>query len=709
MKKMINLTYYVSTRGDDNWSGRVPDPNLDGTDGPFATLVRARNVVREHKKDLEMKEPVTVTVRGGEYFLDKTFVLTVADGGTRQFPVTYMAYPGEQPVISGGRTITGFKPYKDKILQAELPGSRGGKWKIRQLFFNGQRQQRACCPKPDATDHYNKGWAFMEGPAPEDAKSAFKFSTGTLQHNWAKPTEGEVNFFTASGWCNHIIPIKSIDYENHVIELTHQIMQQSGPQWYFDCRFRPDERNRFRIENLLEELNQPGEWCLDSEDGVLYFWPPEDESAESVKVVVPELDRLVDLQSVSNVVFSGFKFTATRNAGDNLHPSDLEGYGAMRPQQDWKYCGDALRMNGCEHCIIENCHFDAVGGNAIYLERYNLHNVIRRNEISDAGANGICMLGNLERHPISNRVEDNHIHHTGAILYYTAGVFLGLSDCNRITHNSIHDMPHHGINLGSNGYGRNIIEYNEIRRTVLECADSGAINCWGDVPDGRHVERYGARAGHFIRWNIISDSMVREKDNDGNLIPKPNGTGIYLDDWSSNCLVSGNIFLRCGIGVLFHSGKCNLVENNIFVSCQCPASRCNGLHLRPGGQDMKDFDVGNSFVGNICYYTHPEAFCTAFENFADRMAGHFDNNIYFHVKNIVCRVAMNHSTDEKIIFGRISLDEWQKMGFDEHSIIADPLFVNPKEEDFRLRPDSPALKLGFQQIDINVIGIRPQQ
>ncbi len=94
MKKMINLTYYVSTRGDDNWSGRVPDPNLDGTDGPFATLVRARNVVREHKKDLEMKEPVTVTVRGGEYLLDKTFVLTVADGGTRQFPVTYMAYPG---------------------------------------------------------------------------------------------------------------------------------------------------------------------------------------------------------------------------------------------------------------------------------------------------------------------------------------------------------------------------------------------------------------------------------------------------------------------------------------------------------------------------------------------------------------------------------------------------------------------------------------
>ena len=54
-----------------------------------------------------------------------------------------------------------------------------------------------------------------------------------------------------------------------------------------------------------------------------------------------------------------------------------------------------------------------------------------------------------------------------------------------------------------------------------------------------------------------------------------------------------------------------------------------------------------------------------------------------------------------------SLDEWQSLqalGFDRNSLVADPLFVAPEKDDWRLRPDSPALKLGFQPIPVDKIG-----
>ncbi|MEM2058539.1 MAG: hypothetical protein QXO76_09855, partial [Thermoproteota archaeon] len=49
----------------------------------------------------------------------------------------------------------------------------------------------------------------------------------------------------------------------------------------------------------------------------------------------------------------------------------------------------------------------------------------------------------------------------------------------------------------------------------------------------------------------------------------------------------------------------------------------------------------------------------------------------------------------EIRFGNLSWEEWQKLGMDRNSLIADPLFNAPDEYDFRLKPGSPASKLGF--------------
>src|SRR5260221_4087009 len=104
----VKATCFVATNGNDSWSGKLAAPNSQKTDGPFKTLKRARDAVREIKRrNNGLKEPVTILVRGGKYFLDDTLVLKEADSGSQEAQITYQAYPGEKPILSGGRTLSG--------------------------------------------------------------------------------------------------------------------------------------------------------------------------------------------------------------------------------------------------------------------------------------------------------------------------------------------------------------------------------------------------------------------------------------------------------------------------------------------------------------------------------------------------------------------------------------------------------------------------
>lgn len=100
----------VATKGDDQWSGRLPEPNAAGTDGPLATLRGARDAIRRLCLESGWGEPVEVQVRGGVYPMPEPLRLGPGDSGTAQSPVTYRAFPGERPVLSGGRPITGGGP-----------------------------------------------------------------------------------------------------------------------------------------------------------------------------------------------------------------------------------------------------------------------------------------------------------------------------------------------------------------------------------------------------------------------------------------------------------------------------------------------------------------------------------------------------------------------------------------------------------------------
>lgn len=698
---------YVATDGNDNWSGKLAKPNACRTGGPFASLARARNAIRELKAGRGLKRPVTVLVRGGKYCLARTLKLGSKDSGTRECPVTYSACPGERPILSGGKRLTGWQPYKESILQCKVPGARGGKWKFRQLFLDGKRQIRARYPNFDPDNPLYGGWAFMEDAAEKGSHTAFRYERGTFPRRWAKPTQAEINVFPYINWGNNaIVPIKSIDENKRIITLAHSV-KQFGERWtHFQdiAPFIPG--NRFVVENVLEELDQPGEWCLDSEDGILYFWPP-DGSIRGHEVVAPSLDCLIDLADASWITISGFTFTET-TGGDNTHRHGLEGVGAMFPMKGWKYCGEAIHLRGTRSCTIEDNHFDAVGGNAVYLEKHNQSNMIRRNEIAYAGANAICLVGAREGYPRYNQILDNHIHHCGFFNKYVAGVFFGLSTGNIVGHNLIEYVPHHSVNFGNCGFGRNIVEYNELRHAAMETRDTASVNCWMEEQKGKKWARGIERSGHVIRYNIIADVQGCSVDSGGRFVfGNPDVSGVYLDDWTGNCFVYGNIFVRIAGAAVFLRAENNIIENNIMVDC--------GSMYR---HDAFGPPLNSRVYHNIYSYSTPTTrmwklksarpLLYALYCHDDAWIQLMDNNLFFNNGGGRDAIILlgQPSDDDGLPVRTISLAEWREMGHDEQSIVADPLFANAAKDDYRLKRGSPALKLGFQPIDISEIGMR---
>lgn len=715
------ITRYVSPDGDDRWSGTLPEPNASRTDGPLATLRAARDSVR-HARGIDVAadprrrsaggpeiiagpppagvEAATVIIRAGRHRLAETLRLDTVDGGTARDPVTWRAMPGEQPVLSGGVPVTEWQRWRDGILRAPLPVRATWAGMPRQLFHRGRRLRRSRWPKFDPANPIAGGWIFPEGPVKDLEYLALHYPAGSLPRRWRKPRLAEAVIYGGWGWCTHIIPIAEINEAHRVLRLRREPIREDIQPWYFTLRL--GEANRFYVENVLEEIAEPGEWCCDTEEGWLYLKPPTDFDPESVEI--PVLDCLVGLRGAQHLRLEGIGFTCT-TTGDDYHRMGVQGVGAMVSQQGWRYCGEALHLRATHDCVVERCRFVQVGGNAVYLESDAVRCAVRRCEVDGAGANGIVLAGDRAFHPIACEVADNDVHHAGSLVNLTAAVFLGLSDGCRVEHNSLHDLPHHAVNLGANGTGRNYVELNDIRRVCLANHDVGAINCWMDVPYP-WVTSDAERSGHVIRWNRIED-VPGYRVEKGRLVEDATTRGIYLDDFASNCVVQGNVVIRAGMGFQIHGGKHNLVEGNVFVDCRHAAWLCAYVAQRPGLEHMRRFNRANRIAANIFSSSRPDAFGYWIHLWNGELLERCDDNLFFLPNSKEPWVRWDEHPEG---LETSTVDQWRAMGHDRRSLFADPRFVDPARGDYRLAPDSPAhALLGFSSIPFDRIGIRPEK
>jgi membrane-associated protease RseP (regulator of RpoE activity) len=64
------------------------------------------------------------------------------------------------------------------------------------------------------------------------------------------------------------------------------------------------------------------------------------------------------------------------------------------------------------------------------------------------------------------------------------------------------------------------------------------------------------------------------------------------------------------------------------------------------------------------------------------------------------------TSDKNLFPADFALKEAQEKGWDANSLSGDPMFIDPAKGDFRVREDSPALKLGFKNFPMDRFGVK---
>jgi parallel beta-helix repeat protein len=646
--------FFVSPQGNDAWSGKLDDPNAGGTDGPFRTAVRARDAIRRLSSSGALARPVTVYFRGGVYPLQRPLVFTPEDSGTSRAPITYEAYPGETPVLSGGRAITGWVkfsgsispvPARGHLWVAEVPEVKKGQWYFHQLFVNGMRRTRARSP--------NHGFYYVNGSVSATTPAQFEFYDQDIHPQWARQKDVEV--VVLQNWAELRMPIRAVNSQLHTATL-------AGRRQGFS-----EANARYWVENTLDALDAPGEWYLDRRTGQVYYYPLPGEDLSRARVMASDLKQLIRFegnaaqgQFVQDITFRGLTFSYT----DWSIPST--GYADEQAAYD---IPAAVSGRGVHSCTVERCRFEHLGGYATALGEGSRANRILRNEMTDLGAGGVKIgdpkiPSRPEIRTSDNEIADNHIHNIGTVYPAAVGVWIGQSSNNIVAHNEINDTFYTAISAGWTwGYGPtaakgNLIEFNsmhQIGRGML--SDMGCIYTLGVQP------------GTVERNNVCHD-VSRYKYG---------GWGIYTDEGSSDILIENNLVYRCEDGGFHqHYGEANIVRNNIFAlggTAQIRRSK-NENHL------------SFTFEHNIVYWDEGELLDGTWADNNYRL----DHNLYYSVGWL------------PIEFSKWSFQDWQKRGQDIHSRIANPLFVDPQHGDFSLESGSPAVKVGFRPIDISKVG-----
>ena len=644
------IALYVDANGNDAAAGTESKP--------FATIARARDAVRELKSAGKLDRPVTVYLRGGEHELAETVVFTPDDSGTKTAPVIYRAYPGEEPIISGGSAIEGvWRETGGGIMVCDIPAVREGR-RFRQLFLGDERQQRS--REPDGEFYV------IDETDEKTGRQGMHYQDDHFQP-WDNITDVEAVVYHY--WNESRCRIASLDTAKKLVTFTGNVGGRGiGRTAYM---------NRYYIENARELIDEPGEWYLDIHAGELYYLPPEGADLDALRA--PRIRELLRLRGdrengvyVENLTFSGITFRLT---------------GWDLPDEGYPSCGDvgdivppsAITFDGAAHCVFEHNTIRNTGTYALEITGHD--NLITDNHIHDTGSGGIVSRSYTG---VRNRIVYNHIHDCGNV--YVSAVGVNVDDGGAyIAHNLIHDTTHSGV------YGRHwatatqererrnqqqgfVIEFNEIH------------DCMHDMNDGAGI--FIRDSDIYINNNLIYDIWASPV---GHGSP---GFGFYLGCETRNTVVKNNVIYRAKAGqLIWFSIRNVLVTNNIFVDCGGVGGQVN--FSTPA-------DRHHDFVRifrNIFAYDEPDG---VFYRCSHDRAIPVESD---------CNILWNNGGRFPItgVTGVDDLADWKRKGYEKNSIVADPLFTDPVNDDYSLKPDSPAFKLEFVPIDLSTVGLRGRQ
>jgi len=607
---------YVATDGCDDNPGTEQEP--------VATLQKAQELVRGLIAG--SKEPLTVWLQPGTYYVGQSLVFGPEDSGTKETPVTWQAVHEGTVTISGGmRLQCDWKQYKENIFVCDLPAIKEGMLKFSELYVNKKRQIRARFPNGDPQLPQPKGYVLSEGAKPPwqnpphhpHTEMYYDPETFTKKH-WAHPEDAvvfcfqRISFDDVPFW-NSQWHVRGLERDRNAI-----LLGEGGHQqllWHYMKVYKPGiyPEMPFYVENVFEELDAPGEWYLNSREGKLYYLPEPDLQLETAVVEPALLQRVVQFlgtkdNPVHHITLRGLWIAHA--ASTYFEPYSVAGMGDYTIQR-----GGAVFLEGAEDITVDGCSLEGNNGNGFYVNGYARHVKLCNSRLVNIGESGICFTGKdnyrpdkryICRHcgfdhwwgwdelseddmPVDCEASNNLVHDVGVFAKQCGGVFIANALRIRVSHNHIFNCPRAGINVNNGLYGGHIFENNDLHDAVRETSDHGPFNSYGRdhfwcqhvnhpgfAPEGQ-AEHTGDSEHDFGSFEEITRSarettIIRNNRFSVSRLGHDVGPGIQhpidLDDGAANYDVYGNL----GVGMSFKTNRamfCKFHEN-VFLNSPEP-------------------------------------------------------------------------------------------------------------------------------------------
>jgi hypothetical protein len=649
--------YFVAPQGN--------DANPGTREKPFATLEKARDTIRALKAKGALPGAVCVRLLPGEYPVERTFELTAADSGTEAAPIVYRAEKRGAAVLYGGRRLDGFIPVTDPAVLGRLPAEARGKvfqcdlkkagitdysplaergYGVNpapltlEVFFNGAPLTLARWPN---AGFVNGGKIVEPGSKPAGKASVFEY-LDDRHARWTNAEDAWLFGYFRHGWADQTLKIQSINPAAKQIACGPYIVMGENMQpvkWFNKGRIK------YFAFNLLEELDQPGEWYLDRKTGILYCYPPADPAKAVVEIGMLTAPMLT-LSRVSHVRLEGLVFDLSR--------------------------ADCMSLQDCEGCLVAGCTVKRFAGSGISIHGGHGDGILGCDLYSlGRGATEVTGGDRPTLTPARHFVENCLMHSLGRLDHtYVPGILMeGVGI--RAAHNRFYDCPSSAIRFDGNDL---LMEYNQAERVVLESEDQGAMETYGN-PTFR---------GNVLRYNSFADIGA------GAAMEGLAGrAGIRLDDAISGTLVYGNIFFHASQtfgAVNINGGRDNIIDNNIFAECE------KGI--------TGDYNANNALwkvLGKHPAFIMSELYLKRYPALQRLHEPPGLNNAW---RNVFWKCGPLFTT-----YNQPAARKYDLLANAEYAA-ADPGFVNAAKGDFRLKPDAEVFRrIGFRPIPVEEIGL----
>ncbi len=677
-------TIYVSQKnGNDNqYNGFAPE--FDGfVTGPFKTLGRALHAVYELRVT-GIERPITILLTD-DYYLDDTVIVgnmrdrhdicdCYAGDGVK------IASYGKRKRIIGGIKVTGWQ--KDTFNGAEcfsavLPAKKDGSAQdVPDLFVNGKRYCRTRYPKEGEpllkaldTEVNRAGIGLF------DSSKWFVADKKDLE-NIPDVENTTVNFFHY--WVDEHSPVESYDRE------TGKLVLKNASRFAITTQYEPEENTsalRYCLENVPCTFGSAGEWYFDRESSKIYFVPAEKEMRpEEVEAYIPTVLKMFSVlgtpgNHIKDVRFENLEFfcTSSRYVSRQIRNNDVPGCyeitgegGYASDIQSVCWASGAVSFLYADRCLVQNCVFHGTGLHGVEITE-GCHGIrIEDNEMFDLGAGGVRIFGSPDTEDETgitggHVIRHNDISRCGRCFAAGCGILVCHSSENEISENTISYLDYTGISVGWVwGYEKSMTYGNRICRNHIHHIGMGKLSDMGGI------YLLGKQHGTVVSENLIHDVNSAHYG----------GWGLYTDEGSSFITLEKNVVYGTKCECYHqHYGSQNVISGNIFISGKEGCVRVS----------RREIHAGTHFERNI------------FVTLGDTEV--FGKDGCFTPVSSRDNLFWNADGKEPVIYKGMTLSEWQKKtGFEEGSIVCDPLIKDLAQHDFTLAEDSPAYRLGFEKL-----------